>query len=76
MKAICSGFVSLLCGLTVVSLAAQDRSYGRSVVSTPYGIVATTWVQASQAGARILEQGGSAIVGRLQGGETTLSRVA
>jgi gamma-glutamyltranspeptidase/glutathione hydrolase len=42
-------------------LSAQDRSYGRSVVSTPYGIVATTWVQASQAGARILESGGSAI---------------
>jgi gamma-glutamyltranspeptidase/glutathione hydrolase len=61
MKAIRSGFVSLLCGFTAVSLAAQDRSYGRSVVSTPYGIVATTWVQASQAGARILEQGGSAI---------------
>jgi gamma-glutamyltranspeptidase/glutathione hydrolase len=31
------------------------------VVSTPYGIVATSWVQASQAGARILEQGGSAV---------------
>jgi gamma-glutamyltranspeptidase/glutathione hydrolase len=31
------------------------------VVSTKYGIVATSYVQASQAGARILEQGGSAI---------------
>jgi gamma-glutamyltranspeptidase/glutathione hydrolase len=48
-------------GLSAASLAAQDRSYGRSVVSTPYGIVATTWVQASQAGARVLEEGGSAI---------------
>lgn len=38
-----------------------DRSYGRSMVVTPYGIVATSYVQASQAGARILEQGGSAI---------------
>jgi gamma-glutamyltranspeptidase / glutathione hydrolase len=50
--------------LTVICIAsapAQDRSYGRSVVSTPYGIVATSYVQASQAGARILEQGGSAI---------------
>src|ERR1035438_1034690 len=56
-----SGFVCFLCAVAAVSLAAQDRSYGRSVVSTPYGIVATTWVQASQAGARILEQGGSAI---------------
>jgi gamma-glutamyltranspeptidase/glutathione hydrolase len=42
-------------------LSAQDRSYGRSVVSTQYGIVATSYVQASQAGARILERGGSAI---------------
>src|SRR3954469_5900994 len=42
-------------------LDAQDRSYGRSVVSTPFGIVATSEVQASQAGARILERGGSAI---------------
>ena len=46
---------------TALSLAAQDRSYGRSVVATQYGIVATSYVQASQAGARILEQGGSAI---------------
>ena len=42
-------------------LSAQDRSYGRSVVVTQYGIVATSYVQAAQAGARILEQGGSAI---------------
>jgi gamma-glutamyltranspeptidase/glutathione hydrolase len=41
--------------------AAQDRSYGRSVVATEYGIVATSQVSASQAGARVLEQGGSAI---------------
>src|SRR5271155_859941 len=47
--------------VAIGSTAAQDRSYGRSVVSTPYGIVATSYVQASQAGARILEQGGSAI---------------
>ncbi len=38
-----------------------DRAYGRSMVITRYGIVATSYVQASQAGARILEQGGSAI---------------
>jgi gamma-glutamyltranspeptidase / glutathione hydrolase len=44
-----------------ISMYAQDRSYGRSVVSSPYGIVATSYVQASQAGARVLEQGGSAI---------------
>ena len=47
--------------LAAVSAPAQDRSYGRSMVVTPYGIVATSYVQASQAGARILEQGGSAI---------------
>jgi len=41
--------------------SAQERSYGRSMVVTPYGIVATSYVQASQAGARILERGGSAI---------------
>ena len=44
-----------------IVLSAQDRSYGRSVVSTPFGIVATSEVEASQAGARILERGGSAI---------------
>ncbi|HKF46321.1 MAG TPA: gamma-glutamyltransferase [Terracidiphilus sp.] len=40
---------------------AQERSYGRSMVVTPFGIVATNSVQASQAGARILERGGSAV---------------
>lgn len=40
---------------------AQDRSYGRSVTVTDRGIVATSHVLASQAGARILERGGSAI---------------
>jgi gamma-glutamyltranspeptidase/glutathione hydrolase len=44
-----------------LGLRAQDRSYGRSVVSTPFGIVATSEVEASQAGARMLEHGGSAI---------------
>jgi gamma-glutamyltranspeptidase/glutathione hydrolase len=46
---------------TTACLCAQDRSYGRSVVATQYGIVATSQVSASQAGARALEQGGSAI---------------
>ena len=40
---------------------AQDRDYGRSMVVTDRGIVATSQVLASQAGSRILEQGGSAI---------------
>jgi gamma-glutamyltranspeptidase / glutathione hydrolase len=51
--------VLLLTSSTVLS--AQDRSYGRSVVATPFGIVATSEVEASQAGARMLERGGSAI---------------
>lgn len=51
--------VLLLTSSTV--LCAQDRSYGRSVVATPFGIVATSEVEASQAGARMLERGGSAI---------------
>src|SRR5580693_622413 len=40
---------------------AQDRDYGRSMVVTGRGIVATSQVLASQAGAQILEQGGSAM---------------
>jgi len=47
--------------LLVSAADAQDRSYGRSVVATQYGIVATSQVSASQAGAHVLEQGGSAI---------------
>jgi gamma-glutamyltranspeptidase / glutathione hydrolase len=60
MIALKSSLVLLLC-LTSLGLSAQDRSYGRSVVSTQYGIVATSQVSASQAGARVLEQGGSAV---------------
>jgi len=37
------------------------RNYGRSMVITQQGIVATSQTLASQAGARILEQGGSAV---------------
>jgi gamma-glutamyltranspeptidase / glutathione hydrolase len=44
-----------------VSLFAQERSYGRSVVISDRGIVATSHVLASQAGAQILARGGSAI---------------
>ena len=49
-----------LCG-ALASAQMPDRDYGRSMVVTPYGIVATSYVQASQVGARILEQGGSAV---------------
>lgn len=55
-------FALVLCSNAVlVQGIAQDRSYGRSVVATQYGIVATSQMQASQAGARMLERGGSAI---------------
>jgi hypothetical protein len=37
--------VLLLTSSTVLS--AQDRSYGRSVVATPFGIIATSEVEAS-----------------------------
>ena len=62
MPGVRSGLLVLFAAaLAATVLTAQDRSYGRSVVSTQYGIVATSDVQASQAGARILERGGSAI---------------
>jgi gamma-glutamyltranspeptidase/glutathione hydrolase len=56
--------VFLFFALSTTGISADDhpaRSYGRSMVVTQYGIVATSYLQASQAGARILEQGGSAI---------------
>src|SRR5260221_4184347 len=40
--------------------ATQDRSYGRSVVMTDRGIVATSHYLASQAGAPVMAPGGSA----------------
>ena len=41
----------LLCAVTVVEMYAQDRSYGRSMVISDRGIVATSHYLASQAGA-------------------------
>src|SRR5262249_19249550 len=41
--------------------SAQDRSYARSMVVTRYGIVATSHVQASVAGAQVLAKGGTAV---------------
>ncbi len=55
---IASLFVLLLLNQLV---AAQDRHSARSMVITQYGIVATSHVQASQAGAGILAKGGSAV---------------
>src|SRR5262247_4043700 len=45
----------------LISALSQDRDYGRSMVITDLGIVATSHVLASQAGAQILARGGSAI---------------
>ena len=42
-------------------LVPQDRSYGRSMVVSDQGIVATSHYLASQAGARTLARGGSAM---------------
>jgi gamma-glutamyltranspeptidase / glutathione hydrolase len=44
-----------------LSANAQDRSYGRSMVVSDRGIVATSHFLASQAGAQVLQKGGSAI---------------
>src|SRR5438445_4886651 len=47
--------------LLAMSVSAQERSYGRSMAINDHGIVATSHVLASQAGAQILARGGSAI---------------
>ena len=56
---------SLLLAILLLNMSAfvfpQDRSYGRSMVITDRGIVATSHYLASQAGAQILARGGSAI---------------
>src|SRR5256885_15236278 len=52
--------ISLMVLLSLSSSSAQDRNTARSMVVSTYGIVATSYVQASQAGAEILRQGGSA----------------
>ncbi|MGB6776771.1 MAG: gamma-glutamyltransferase [Terriglobales bacterium] len=43
------------------AMCAQDRSSARSMVISRYGIVATSHIQASAAGAQILARGGSAV---------------
>src|SRR5437764_7057766 len=50
----------LLVMVVAVSAFAQDRTNARSMVISQYGVVATSQVQASQAGAEILARGGSA----------------
>src|ERR1700675_5052408 len=51
----------ILLTILTIPVSAQDRSHARSMVLTPDGIVATSHVQASVAGAQILARGGSAV---------------
>ena len=53
--------LSILVFLMTYNASTQDRSYGRSVVMTERGIVATSHYLASQAGAQTLAHGGSAM---------------
>jgi gamma-glutamyltranspeptidase / glutathione hydrolase len=55
--------ILLCCIVTTLTSAGfpQDRTNARSMVISPYGIVATSQVLASQAGAEILSHGGSAV---------------
>src|SRR3989442_3828919 len=62
LRSVLLSSVLVLCALSVL---AQERSYGRSMVITDGGIVATSHVLASQAGAQILARGGSAIDGAI-----------
>lgn len=52
---------AVLISLFLPVLQAQGRNYGRSNVISQQGIVATSQVLASQAGAQILAKGGSAV---------------
>src|SRR6266446_1238412 len=53
---------ALISAMTMtIDLSAQDRSYGRSMVVSDRGIVATSHYLASQAGAQVLAKGGSAM---------------
>jgi gamma-glutamyltranspeptidase/glutathione hydrolase len=53
--------LAILVLLLAMTSVAQDRSYGRSMVVTDRGIVATSHYLASQAGAQVLARGGSAM---------------
>src|SRR5260370_32397092 len=48
-------------GLTITSLAAEDRTQARSMVISQYGIVAAEQPIAARAGTAVLERGGNAI---------------
>jgi gamma-glutamyltranspeptidase / glutathione hydrolase len=51
----------LIVSMSYRAAFSQDRSHARSMVITREGIVATSYVQASVAGAQVLAKGGSAI---------------
>lgn len=54
-------FLAILLSCILLSPAmAQDRSHARSMVITRYGISATSYTLASEAGAQVLARGGSA----------------
>ena len=53
--------LALAVSLLSILCSGEDRSHARSMVVTRYGIVATSHVQASVAGAQILAKGGSAV---------------
>ncbi len=52
---------SVFLGTMAYNAVPEDRAYGRSVVTTDRGIVATSHYLASQAGAQVLARGGSAM---------------
>src|ERR1700689_83174 len=54
-------FALLLLAAAATLCAQMGRDYGRSMTITQQGIVATSQILASQAGAQILARGGSAI---------------
>jgi gamma-glutamyltranspeptidase/glutathione hydrolase len=56
-----AGRISLVFLASAAVLPGQGRNYGRSMVITQHGIVATSQTLASQAGAQILARGGSAV---------------
>src|SRR5258708_10491145 len=53
--------LAVLVFLMTYNASTQARSYGCSIVMTDRGIVATSHYLASQAGAQVLAQGGSAM---------------
>src|SRR5260370_38211339 len=65
MRNFCKAGTSVYFGIAMTiagqSVDAQDRSQGRSMVISRYGIVAAESPLAAQAGARMLERGGNAV---------------